>query len=727
MSEEMEVNKERPVEYKRKKVPTILQMEAVECGAASLAMVMARFGLYKPLEELRVACGVSRDGSKASNLLKAARKYGFIAKGLRKEPEALRYIKPPMIIHWNFNHFLVLEGFKKDKVFLNDPAAGPRVVSFEEFDSSYTGIAMTFEEGPDFKKGGDKKTIFNLLSSRFKGLEQALSYITLAGLFLVIPGLVVPVFTKVFIDNVLIGMMHDWFKPLIFGMIITAVIRFILTALQQHYLLRLETKLALKTSAQFFWHVLRLPIDFFNQRYAGEIAGRVESNDTVANLIADKLTANFINLFTIIFYVVIMFQYDVWLTLIGISVAAMNFLFLHFISKHRKEQSQKILIEQGKLMGASMAGLSAIETLKAGGTESDFFSKWSGYQASYLNSAQKMGFSNQILSQVPMFLSALNSALILSIGGMKVMNGVMSVGMLVAFQSLMQSFIQPVEKIVELGGELQQITGDMTRLDDVFNYEADPMACSNEEENISEVKLEGFVKLENISFGYNVLENPFIEDFNLNLIPGSRVALVGGSGSGKSTVAKIISGLNHAWGGNIYFDNTLRSECSKRAITNSLAVVDQDICMFEGTIRENLTLWDSTIPDSDVIQALKDAQIYDIVMARPGGLDSMITEGGANFSGGQRQRLEIARALVNNPSILILDEATSALDPKTEKIIDGNIRRRGCTCIIVAHRLSTIRDADEIIVLKNGNILERGNHHELLEQNGYYAGLIKTN
>ncbi|MCK9224446.1 MAG: NHLP family bacteriocin export ABC transporter peptidase/permease/ATPase subunit [Candidatus Muirbacterium halophilum] len=727
MSEELENKTKKPIEYKRKKVPTILQMEAVECGAASLAMIMACFGLYKPLEELRVSCGVSRDGSKASNLLKAARNYGFIAKGLRKEPEDLKYLKPPMIIHWNFNHFLVLEGFKKDKVYLNDPASGPRIVSFEEFDCCYTGIAIVFEKGPDFKKGGTKKTIINLLSSRFKGLEQAFSYISLAGLFLVIPGLVIPVFTKIFIDNVLIGMMNDWFKPLIFGMAITAIIRFILTMLQQHYLLRLETKLALKTSAQFFWHVLRLPIDFFNQRYAGEIAGRVESNDTIANLIAEKLTANFINLFTIVFYVVIMFQYDVFLTFIGVLVAIINFLFLHLISKHRKEQSQKILIEEGKLMGASMAGLSAIETIKAGGTESDFFAKWSGYQASYLNSAQKMGFSNQILSQVPMFLSALNSALILSIGGIKVMNGVMSVGMLVAFQSLMQSFIQPVEKIVELGGELQQITGDMTRLDDVLNYAVDPLTISENKEEISKVKLEGFVKLENISFGYNVLEKPFIENFNLDLSPGKRVALVGGSGSGKSTIAKIISGLNHSWNGKIYFDNKERNNCSKRAITNSLAVVDQDICMFEGTIRDNLTLWDSTISDSDIIIALKDAEIFDIVASRPGGLDSIIVEGGTNFSGGQRQRLEIARALVNNPSILVLDEATSALDPKTEKIIDSNIRRRGCTCIIVAHRLSTIRDADEIIVLKNGNILERGNHEELIEQNGYYFNLINMN
>ncbi|MGM0607905.1 MAG: NHLP family bacteriocin export ABC transporter peptidase/permease/ATPase subunit [Candidatus Muiribacteriota bacterium] len=711
--------------YKRAKVPTILQMEAVECGAASLAMILASKGLYITLEELRISCGVSRDGVKASNMLKAARKYGLEAKGFRKEPEDLLQIKPPMIIHWNFNHFLVLEGFKGNKVYLNDPKSGRKVISYEEFDMSFTGIVMTFKETAEFKKGGEKKTVTNMLYKRLKGLEIAFLYVCIIGLFLVIPGLVIPVFTRIFVDQVLIGMMNDWFKPLILGMAITALARLFLTWIQQYYLLRFETKLSIVSSARFLWHTLRLPVSFFNQRYAGEISGRVESNDNVAKLIGEKLTTNMVNCFTVIFYVLIMIQYDVFLTLVGITIASLNLIVLHYISSFRKEQSQKLQINYGNLMGVSMAGLTAIESLKAGGNEEDFFSKWSGYHAKCINEEQKMGLYEQFLVNIPIFLSGLNIAVILSIGGFKVIDGVMSIGMLIAFQSLMQSFLRPFENLVSLGGEMQSITADMKRLDDVFNYKQDRLYDENKENlEADKVKLSGNLKIENISFGYNVLEEPFIKDFNLKLYPGKRVALVGGSGSGKSTIAKIVSGLNQEWGGAIFFDGKERNRIDRNIINNSISVVDQDISMFSGSIRDNLTLWDPTVPDESIINALKDAQIYDVVASRPEGLDAMVSENGGNFSGGQRQRLEIARALVCNPTILILDEATSALDPVTEKKIDENIRKRGCTCIIVAHRLSTIRDADEIIVLKNGKIVERGTHDKLSEKQGDYSKLI---
>ncbi|PLX18596.1 MAG: NHLP family bacteriocin export ABC transporter peptidase/permease/ATPase subunit [Candidatus Muiribacterium halophilum] len=723
----MTENKEK-IQYKRVKTPSVIQMEAVECGAASLAMILAQKKLFITLEELRISCGVSRDGVKASNILKAARKYGLIAKGLRKEPEDLRYIKPPMIIHWNFNHFLVLEGFKKDKVYLNDPISGRKVITYEEFDMSFTGIVMTFEKGEDFKPGGKERSVLNLIKSRMQGLEKAFAFICITGLFLVVPGLLVPAFTRIFIDEVLIGLMNDWFKPLLLGMVITALFRFLLTWLQQHYILRFETKLALVSSAKFFWHILRLPIEFFNQRYAGEISERVQSNDTVANLIGERLTANLVNCFSVLFYVIIMFQYDISLTIVGVSIASINLLILHYISTYRKELSQKMLNDYGKLMGTSMAGLTAIESLKAGGNESDFFSKWSGYHAKCINSEQKMGITDQVLTHVPVFLSSINTAVILSLGGFKVINGVMSVGMLVAFQSLMASFLTPFQNIVALGGEMQNITGDMKRLDDVLDYKIDPIYYESDkiiQKTEDKVKLEGNIELKNISFGYNVLEPPFIKDFNINLTPGSRIALVGGSGSGKSTIAKIISGLNKQWEGDIFFDGINRDKISRELLNNSISVVDQDICMFSGTIRENLTMWNTAITDQAVIQALKDAEIYDIVAARPEGLDAKVSENGANFSGGQRQRLEIARALVCNPTILILDEATSALDPATEQKIDSNIRKRGCACIIVAHRLSTIRDADEIIVLKTGEIVERGNHEQLVEKQGAYYKLIQ--
>lgn len=715
---------------KRVKTPTVLQMEAVECGAASLAIVLHSFGKFIPLEELRIACGVSRDGSKASNILKAARQYGLICKGYRKEPSQLKSMQGPMIVHWNFNHFLVLEGFRRGKVYLNDPASGPRVVSEEEFDQSFTGVVLTFEPGPDFTKSGHKSSMGRALASRLAGNRIALTYVILVGLLLILPGLALPAFTKVFVDEVLLGSMNHWLFPLLIGLALTAAVRAFLQWLQQLYLLRLETKIALTTSSQFLWHVLRLPMNFFTQRFGGEIGARVLINDRVAMLLSGELATSAISAVMVVFYLTVMLQYSVLLTVIGILIGLMNFVFLRLISRRRKDQNQRLASDRGKLQGVSMSGLQIIETLKASGGETDYFAKWAGHQTKLMNAEQSFGVSSSYLTAFPTFLHTMNTVVILSTGGLMVMNGQMTIGMLVAFQSLMASFSEPVNRLVQLGGQLQEMEADMNRLDDVYKYpidarlkEQDPDAPA---ERTDKVKLQGFVELRDVSFGYSVLDPPLIENFNLQLKPGMRVALVGGSGSGKSTVARLVSGLYEPWSGEILFDGRPRGAIPKEIINHSLAAVDQDIHLFEGTIRDNLTMWDRTVPEADIVQAARDACIYDEIMIRPGGLDHRLTEGGGNFSGGQRQRLEIARALVNNPSILVLDEATSALDARTEQEVDDHIRRRGATCLIIAHRLSTIRDADEIIVLDKGKIVQRGTHDELANMDGPYAELIKA-
>ncbi len=521
----------------------------------------------------------------------------------------------------------------------------------------------------------------------------------LAGLALVIPGLVIPVFTKIFIDDFLVHRYESWIKPLLIGMTLTAVLRFLLTYIQQHYLVRLETKLSVTMSGRFLWHVLRLPVGYFAQRFAGEISNRVALNDRVASLLSGQLATTALNLITVTFYAALMFYYDVSLTLIGMAVALLNVVALRYFARMRKDESQRLSIERGKLIGNSIRGLQSIETLKATGSESDFFAKWAGYQAKVINAQQELGLKTKLLASVPPLLTALNTAAILGIGSLRVMQGSMTVGLLVAFQSLMASFTEPVNQLVSLGSTLQEVEADLKKLDDVLINPPDPQT---ESAGTGNAKLAGTVELRNVTFGYSRLEPPLIENLNLKINPGKRVALVGGSGSGKSTVSRLVSGLFEPWQGEILFDGQPRQAIPRPTLNNSVALVDQEIFLFEGTIRDNFTLWDSTVPEGSVTQAAMDACIHDDIVGRIGAYDARVEEGGRNFSGGQRQRLEIARALVGEPSILVLDEASSALDPKTEMIVDQNIRRRGCTCLVVAHRLSTIRDCDEIIVLERG-------------------------
>ncbi len=740
----------------RVRTPTVLQMEATECGAAALGIILGYYGRIVPLAQLRQECGVDRDGSKAFNILKVAQGYGMEAAGYSLSLANVRQLPPPFIVFWNFNHFLVVEGFSKERVFLNDPATGPRRVSVSEFSESYTGVVLALKPGPEFTKGGRQPSTILALWSRLQGSVPALLYCILAGFLLVIPGLAVPVFSQVFVDNVLVENRSDWLRPLILGMSLTAVLQGLLTLLQLRYLRQLKIKLSVGMSSRFLWHILRLPVRFYAQRFSGEISDRVQLNDKIAEVLSGQLATTAINSVMVIFYALVMFSYDTVLTGIGIFFAGVNVFMLQWVARHRVDGYRRLTYDQGKVGGVSIAGLEAIETIKASATESDFFARWSGYYAKAVNGQQTLEVTNQALGVLPPLLTSLTSMLILVVGGWRVMDGELSMGMLVAFQSLMDSFQKPVSELVSFASILQELDGDLNRLDDVLS---NPIAPQLEERNrgersevrsrdvsrqkskvrgnnnqqltinhqpstINYYQLRGHLELRNLTFGYSRVHEPLIENFNLTLKPSQRVALVGESGSGKSTIAKLVTGLYQPWSGEILFDGIPQDEIPQSVLTNSLSMVEQEIFLFAGTVRDNLTLWEPTVPMSQLVRACQDAVIHSKIVALPGGYEAQLRERGEILSGGERQRLEIARALVNDPAILVMDEATSALDAETEKIVDQNLRRRGCSCLIVAHRLSTIRDCDEIMVLERGKVVQRGTHEELRQVDGVYLKLL---
>lgn len=725
-------NSEQPKLYNtRVKTPTLLQMEAVECGAASLGIMLSYYGLIVPLPELRSSCGVSRDGSKASNVLKAGRNYGMQAKGFKKDLTQLKEIKPPYIVFWNFNHFLVVEGFVEERVCLNDPATGPRSVTIQEFDEAYTGVVLIMEPGPEFKKGGRKPSIIHALLTRLQNSYKELLFCILAGFFLVIPQLALAALSQVFVDDILMQNRTDWLKPLLLGMGVIVALQAALTLLQLRKLRYLHLKLSIGMTGQFLWHILRLPVGFYAQRFAGEISNRVSLNNKVAEVLSGQLARTAIDSVMLVFYGTVMLAYDWVLTLIGLIAVAINVIVLRWVARRRIDTNIRLTQDYGKIAGVEIGALQSMETIKSAALESDFFSRWAGYYAKATNAEQELSKTDRLVGLLPPLLSALTSMMLLVVGGLRVIDGHLTIGMLVAFQALMAKFQGPVNTLVGLGNKIQELEGDLNRLDDVLS---NPINPGLKDENLPtqyatptiSYRLQGNVELRNITFGYSRVEDPLIENFSCTLKPGQRVAFVGGSGSGKSTLSKLVTGLYQPWEGEILFDGIPRQNIPRPVLSNSLAMVEQEIFLFSGTVRDNLTLWDETISNTQTMKACQDAAILDVVMAIPGGLDGKLLEGAANLSGGQRQRLEIARALVNDPTILVMDEATSALDTETEKIIDRNIRRRGCTCIIVAHRLSTIRDCDEIIVLEKGKVVQRGTHEEMKNTEGYYAKLIQA-
>jgi len=701
-------------------------MEAVECGAAALAIVLAHRGRHIPLEQLRIECGVSRDGTNAGNLLRAARSHGLEAKGFQLEADVLRKAPLPAIIFWNFDHFMVLEGFKGNSVYVNDPATGPRKLSWEEFDGSFTGIAILIDPDTQIETTGRPPGTLRRLWERMDQGRSGLLLVLLLSFLIVVPGLALPGLLRVFVDQVLISGRTSWVWPVVGAATLMAVLMFALTALQQHYLLRLETRMAVSTSTRFLRHALRLPIEFFTQRQPADVAARLMANDRVAQVLSRDLATAVVSTIMATFFGVALLIMNPLLAAIGIVTALFNLLALRLVARLRRDATARLEQDRGKVISATYNGIALMDTLKASGREADYFARWAGLSANLTSGIQRLGVPTQLLDVVPPVLAIISGALILLVGAHQAIDAAITVGLVVAVQTLVTNFTKPIVDLSDVGARAQEASADIGRLDDVLRY---PMARAMRPRigiQGRHTKLSGHVEMRQVTFGYNPLTEPLIEDFWLELHPGQRIALVGPSGSGKSTIARLIAGLHEPWSGEILFDGLRRGEIARETMAVSLGVVEQEPFLFEGTIRENLTLWDETVPDEVLVAALRDAAIHDEIMSRPGKLSGRVAEGGRDLSGGQRQRVEIARSLVSEPSLLVLDEATSALDPVSEQRVDAALRRRGCACVIVAHRLSAIRDADEIIVLDRGKVVERGAHQTLRDAGGMYAELIRT-
>ena len=704
----------------RVRTATRLQVEDTECGAVALGIVLEQFGTYRPAVELRTACGVSRDGSKALNLLRAARQLGLDAAAYRREPEALSQLRMPVILHWNLNHFVVLEGFEGDEAYINDPASGPRRLRPRELDLSFTGVVLTFAPREDFRPGGIPPRLLVSLLQRLRGSGSAAAFLVLAGLGLVATAVAMPVLVQVFVDELLVGGQKGWLPVLLAGLGVTAMLRAGLTWLKATYLLKLQARMAVGLSSGFLWHALRLPMQFFGARAPGDLASRMGLNERVAGLLSGRLADVLLELLLVGLYLALLLAYD--RTLAGIAAGtALAYVFLLLAQdRARADDSLRIAATRSTMEGVAAGGLAMIETLKATGSESTFFARWSGYQAKLLEYQQSDERRGQWFRFGTQAFLRFNSLLVLGLGAWRVMEGELTLGGLVSVQSLMASFVAPIARLSTFGAELQGLRGSVDRIDDVLAHAPEHSSAPR----LPGLRLTGELHLRDVAFGYSPLAPPLVAGVSLSVLPGQRVAVVGGSGSGKSTLARLVAGLYRPWRGQVQLDGRSLEGWSRRDLAAAVAFVDQDIALFQGTIRDNLTLWDSSVSDEELWRAAVDACIHDDIMRLPGGYQSQVVEGGANLSGGQRQRVELARALLRDPALLVLDEATSALDASTERQVELNLRRRGISSLVIAHRLSTVRDCDEIIVLDHGQVVERGTHDQLLASGGRYRQLL---
>lgn len=716
------------------RVPTILQMEAVECGAAALAMVLAHYRRWVSLEVLRQDCHVTQNGVNASEILKAARQYGLEAKAYKVDIDMLARHTMPCIIYWGLNHFVVLEGYHDGQWRINDPALGRRAISEEEFNRYYTGVMLDLVPGKDFERGGSKPSVVRSLAARFRGSAKALQFCVFAGILLIIPGIVLPTLTKIFVDEILIDKFSNWLEPLLIALGITAIVRAVLTWLESHYLLRMETRIALDTSAYFLWHLLHLPLGFFGQRLPGDLVQRVHSNDTVASILSSRLAGTLISFIAVLAYLVVLLSYDVWLTLISLATISLSFIAVVYSNRARAEESKRLQQEFGRQMGVLMSGFGSIDTVKAGGREFDLFNLWSGHQATTVGFSQRLGVFTTWLQSVPLLLQHLViNAAVLGFGGWQVIRGTLTVGDLAAIQSLVASCIGPFSKLVDMAQRLQTVQADVSRLDDVLVCPPeDGLELTEPEDALQSRFVERLedgpapIRFEGVSAGGTQGGERGVVDLDFEVEAGSMTVIIGTMNSGADGIGRLAVGLDKPDSGTIRIGDESIADIDAVVLTQICGFVDSAPILFNGTVHDNVSLFSPWIDHEDVRSATRFVGMHDEIMSRSGGYQTMVLEGGRNFSGGQKQRLEIARAIAKSCSLYVLDEPTAALDYEAEAFILERLRSLPATKLLVTNRVSVTRKADRVLVVSNGKLVEQGTHDELMSQGGRYSLLVEA-
>ena len=711
------------------KVPVILQMEEMEGGAACLTMVLSFFRKNIRLDQVRQACGISRNGIQPADIVRAGESFGLICQSTDLSFAQLKtQVRFPAILSWERNQYVVLEGFRRGTARVIHPTKGRLNVSPDELEKKYSGVCITSRPGEHFIADGRKKGTGAFLLSTIKKDGRTMLLVLLTGFLAAAGGIFTPVISRIFTDDILGGQRISWYPEILYCFAIIIFLQLLSLIIHRVLIIRATGKIAIRSNAGYMRHLLRLPMNFFSRRRAGDLTNRQNSNDMIAETLIGQLAPLLMNLLMLIFYLVVMVQYSLLLTGIGVATIVINLLVARRIGRIRREISATQFHNQANLDSATVAGIDMIESIKATGSEAGYFERWSGFHASVIKAEVKFNEVAQYLLTLPSLIQEISDYVVLFMGFLLIISGNFTAGLLLAFLQFLKSLMNPVNDLLEAGENLQQMGSSLERIDDVMDYpeEVDP-AADYEKIDFSQIqKLSGKVELDHITFGYSKYDDPLIENFSLKLEPGMRVALVGGSGSGKSTIARLIAGLQTPWSGQILFDGKQIDEIPRAVFKSSLTMVNQEIALFHDTMENNIKMWDTTIDNAQMHLAAQDAMIHDVIMSSKNGYQMMLQEDGRNLSGGERQRVEIARVLAIDPTILIMDEATSALDARTEYEISEYVHSRGITCIIVAHRLSTIRDCDEIIVLDQGRVAERGTHESLMALDGLYKKLIMT-